>query len=761
MLPIPLSRKHWAFPGLLTATFALSLSAQEATPEQKKEPDSSGSLPEIIVSAPKLEKDLLSLPLSATVTTGEIIEENAMRTIKDAAIYSPNTFFTEFSARKLSNPRFRGLGGSSTNPGVTSYYDGVPQFNGNSSSLELLDIEQVDFIRGPAAALFGRNTVGGLVSVTSRRPNLDTFAGEFETTFGNYNLYDFRGRISTPLVKDQLGFSFAGGYNERDGYTTNTATGNDLDSRSSYFGKTQFLWTPNQDLEVRFIIAGESAKDGDYALNDLAQLRKNPRRSARDVEGYTERDVVQPTLQVTYHAGNFDFTSTTGFVWWETEDYTDLDYLFGAPPALAAALPPGTPVPPITNSFLTRKNHEEQKTWTQEFRFSNPAGKPVVLSEQATLAWQAGVFLFYQDYEQATLQNREHLFLEAFPGFFATVVPGNVTATSSRLRDKGLGTYLQTTLTLWEKLDITTGLRWDYEDKEADLRTRSSTTSFPAPAGPAPSTVTSPTDQSLSRSFNSLTPQAAISYRVTPDLLGYFSFAGGYKAGGFNAGAPAGAEVFDEEYSWNYELGLKGRAFEDRFNYSLAFFYTDWKDLQLNVPNGGPATYHIANAGNAASKGIELALNYRPINGWDLFGSAGWQDANFLSGSSDNNSFTGTRANIGGNNVPYTPDYTITVGTQYTHELGRGFSAYARGDVQFIGAFDYDSINGAGQDAYTLANFRLGVRQKNWFVEGFAHNAFNTEYVPIAIPFPGIATSGYAGESGAPITFGIRVGVKF
>jgi iron complex outermembrane receptor protein len=762
MLPLPYSRyRNLAVCGLLGAALMQTAAAQEAVVEEKPETAAVETLPEMVVSAPKLGQDLLSLPLSATVATGEFIEENAVRTVKDAAIYSPNTFFTEFSARKLSNPRFRGIGGSPMNPGVTTYYDGVPQFNGNSSSLELLDVEQVDLIRGPAGALFGRNTVGGLVNVTSRRPSLDSFGGEFETTFGNYNLYDMRGRVSGPLIKDQLGFSFAGGHNERDGYTENTVTGRDLDNRSSYFGKGQLLWAPNDKLEVRFILAGESARDGDYALNDLAELRRNPRQSARDFEGYTERDVIMPTLEVTYHAGSFDLTSTTGFVWWQTEDFTDLDYLAGAPAALAAALPPGTPVPPITTSFLTRKNQEEQRTWTQEFRFSNPEGKPVVINEHTTLSWQAGAFFFYQDYDQATVQNREHLFMDVGFGFFATVVPGNVTTTASNLTDKGLGTYLQSTLTLWDKLDITTGLRWDYEEKDADLRTRSSNTLFPSPAGMAADTFTTSTAQDLSRSFNSLTPQAAISYRVTPDVLGYFSFAGGYKAGGFNAGSPAGTEVYDEEYSWNYELGLKGRALDNRLNFGLALFYTDWQDLQLNVPNGGPATFHIANAGSASSKGIELALNYRPVNGWDLFGSAGWQDTKFSSGSSDNNSFTGTRANIGGNKVPYTPDYTVTVGSQYTLDVGHGYSAYARADVQFIGAYTYDSINGEGQDAYTLANFRVGVRNKRWFLEGFVHNAFDSEYVPMAIPFPGVAASGYAGESGAPVTFGIRAGVKF
>jgi len=729
---------------LATGVFLSLLSGSFAQEAKKEDTTSPVDLGEIVISAPKLSKSLLESPLSATVTTGKTIQDADMTTVKDAAFYAPNTFFTEFSARKLSNPRFRGVGGSPMNPGVTTYMDGVPQFNGNSSSITLLDVAQIDFVRGPQAALFGRNTAGGLINITSNRPSLDAWHGSLQTTLGNYNSYDYRGSITGPLIQDQLGFSFAGGYNERDGYTRNTTNGSDLDSRSSYFGKTQFLWTPNDDLEVRLIIAGESASDGDYALNDLGQLRANPRRSARDFVGYTQRDVLMPTLQIIYHADLFDFTSTTGLVWWETEDATDLDYStaqFNFP---------------LSPSFLTRTNHEQQTTWTQEFRFANPKDKPVILNESAKLAWQAGAFFFHQDYDQRIAQRNAGIF-----GLRSVYDE----ATTAGLRDAGFGLFLQSTLTLWDKLDITGGLRWDYEDKAAQL----ATTEVVTPGGlffDRPAIVT---NQRISKSFSQVTPQAAVSWRITPDLMTYFSFAGGFKAGGFNSSAPAGSEAFGQEHSWNYELGLKGRALDNRLSFGAALFYTDWKDLQLNVPNvTSPGRFNIANAGDASARGIELDVNYRPVTGWDLFASAGWIDTRFHSGSTDNDSSVlpaGANTPIAGNQIPYAPDYTASVGTQFTIELGGGFSAYARGDVQFIGSFNYDSLNRQAQDAYTIANFRVGVRNESWFLEGFANNAFNTKYVPIAFAFPdgglGFTPSGYVGESGAPITFGVRSGIKF
>lgn len=698
-------------------------------------------LNEIVISAPKLSKNLLETPLSATVATGKTIDENAINTVKDAAFYAPNSFFTEVTARKLSNPRFRGVGGSPMNPGVTTYYDGVPQFNGNSSSLTLLDVQQVDFVRGPQAALFGRNTVGGLINITSNHPSLDGWHGSLETTQGNYDFMDYRGSITGALVPDTLGFSFAGGYQARDGYTKNTVTNSPIDNRDAWFGKTQLLWTPSDALEVRLILAGERARDGDYGLNDLAQLRLKPRRSPRDQQGYTSRDVFMPTLQVIYHADSFDFTSTTGFVWWQTEDLTDLDY---------SLFPAGSGLDPIAGNYLTRLNNEEQTTWTQEFRFSNAKDKPVVLGESATLEWQAGLFLFYQDYSQSTIQTRKEL--TAFGGFI-TLSNGNLTGTSSALRDMGAGLYLQGTLNLWEKLHLTAGVRYDYEDKEATLGT--STTTFATFA--ATTNVT--TNQSLSRSFDQVTPQVAISFDITPDLITYFSFAGGFKAGGFNAGSPAGTEAYAEERSWNYELGIKGRALDSKLRYGLAAFYTDWRDLQLNVANGGPATFHIANAGNASARGIEIDMSYAPTSNWSIFGSAGWTDTRFNGGARDN--IGGTSTPLGGRQIPYTPDYTAAAGTQVAFEVGGGYNVYARAEVQFVGSFNYDTSNSAAQEAYTIANFRLGVRNQTWFLEGFVNNAFDSEYVPIAFAFPGIAPSGHVGESGTPITFGVRTGIKF
>ena len=127
-------------------------------------------LPTITVTAQKESEDVQGAPVSVTAVTADTIDEAGIRSISEAAQYAPNTFFSELSARKLSIPTFRGIGSSNpNNPGVTTYIDGVPQLNANSSSIELIGLNQIEFVRGPQSTLFGRNALGGVINVTSAR----------------------------------------------------------------------------------------------------------------------------------------------------------------------------------------------------------------------------------------------------------------------------------------------------------------------------------------------------------------------------------------------------------------------------------------------------------------------------------------------------------------------------------------------------------------------------------------------------------------
>ena len=110
--------------------------------------------------------------------------------------------------------------------------------------------------------------------------------------------------------------------------------------------------------------------------------------------------------------------------------------------------------------------------------------------------------------------------------------------------------------------------------------------------------------------------------------------------------------------------------------------------------------------------------------------------------------------------MPNTPEYTATIGAQLTRSIGRA-TLYGRGEVAFYGAFEYDDANTARQEAYSLANFRGGVRSGVVFAEAWVRNAFDTAYIPVAFAYGPFAPSGFVGESGRPRTFGINLGVTF
>jgi iron complex outermembrane recepter protein len=698
----------------LGAVAGASVFAQ-STPAQTDDPV---RLPPITVNVYKEPDNAQTLPVSVTAVPDRLLRDAGVRSVSDAGIFAPNTFFSEFTARKLSNARFRGLSSSPSNPGITTYIDGVPQLNANSSSIEFTDIEQVEFVRGPQSALFGRNTLGGLISIASRRPSLSKWTGSVTVPLANHSDWDARASASGPLGS-HVAVGLTLGKGERDGFTVNDITGNDLDYRDASYGKAQLSWTPGSTWETRLIVSGERARDGDYALNDLAALRQNPFHAARDFEGFTNRDIWSTTLQNRYEGSKFAFSTTTGFVKWKTQDLTDLDY---------------TPAP-----LITRDNSEKDLQFTQEVRFASSAASPVRLADGVRLKWQTGVFLFTQNYDQDAINNFAPGLLSQFITF-----PVSQHSPQSALDDVGVGVYGQATTTFNDTVDLTFGARVDYENKEADLNT------FFDPAISSPNAVTA------EESFSNISPNLAASYRFGSKAMLYSSVSRGFKAGGFNPASPAGNESYGEEDAWHVEGGVKTLLADGKVSMNAAVFFIDWNDLQLNLPNPNVAAqFYIANIGGARSNGVEFEVNARPHPSIDLFGTLGFTHARFSDGTSSSG------VDVSGNKLPSTPDYTLTLGAQFTRAVSQKLTLYGRGEVWFNGGFEYNDANGERQEAYSLATFRAGVRGRYAFAEAWLKNAFDTRYIPIAFAYGSFAPSGFVGEMGAPRRFGVTMGVTF
>ena len=668
----------------------------------------------VTVVAQKEPADPATLPVSVTAIPADLLATAGVTFISDAAALSPNTHFTEFTARKLSNPRIRGIGASPANPGVVTYVDGVPQLNSNTSSFDLVGVDQVEFVRGPQSALFGRNALGGVINISSARPSLTAWGGGVSVPFGSDDMLDVRADISGPLKENTLAVGLALAFGRRDGFTIDS-NGNDVDSREGFLARGQLLWTPNATWENRVIISGERARDGDYALADLDQVRTTPFVVARDFEGHTDRDVLNATIQSRYQGSRFTLTNTMGFLRWKTFDETDLDY---------------SPLP-----FAVRRNREEANQFSDEVRLASPAGAPIKLGGRAALRWQAGALIFTQRYDQLATQD--------LAPFLVAPVAVTQTVPSAALDDVGFGLYGQGTVSFSDRFDVSAGLRFDRENRDANIVTSL------AP-GLAPDIVVSE-----SRTFSDVSPQIAAAYRIQPRTIVYGTFSRAFKAGGFNPVSFPGDESFGEEHASNVEGGVKFNTSNGRFSASVAAFSIMWDDLQLNLPVIGiPAQFFIDNVGTATSRGVEIELSARAMDSLDVFGGVGVTRARFEDGSNSGG------FDVSGNEIPNTPAYTALVGAQLSRSI-RGHRIWGRIDVNVTGGFFYDDVNSQKQDAYTLTNIRVGFT-KSWLnVEGWVRNAFDERYVPLAFAFPGFGGSGFLAEPGRPRTWGVSIGVRY
>jgi len=462
-------------------------------------------------------------------------------------------------------------------------------------------------------------------------------------------------------------------------------------------------------------MGGERARDGDYALTDLAAARSNAFVTARNFEGQNDRNLFSTTVLARHEGPNLVFSTTTGILRWTTLDTTDLDY---------------SPLP-----AAQRSNDEKDLQFTQELRVASAAGAPIKFGSNAALRWQSGVFFFTQNYDQNAVNSFAPFVLSPFVG-----IPVDQTSPLAALNDKGFGVYGQGTVTINDRFDVTAGARIDYETKSADM-----TTSF-SPAIAPPSSVIA------EQSYTDVSPQFAMAYRHQPNLTFFASVGRGFKAGGFNPASPSGSGTYGEERTWNVEGGVKTSFADNKGTASAAVFVIDWDNLQLNQLNlAVPGQFYIANAGTARSQGIELEVSVRPRADVELFGALGTTRATFGTGS-----FLG--ANIAGNTLPNTPQVTGSFGTQLSRPVAQ-LTVYGRAEIAFFGEMQYDETNTQSQGAYSLADFRGGVRHKHTFVEAWIRNAFDTRYIPLAFPYQ--SASGFIGENGRPRTFGVRAGVSF
>jgi iron complex outermembrane receptor protein len=219
---------------------------------------------DIVVTARLTPEKLQAVPIAVTAVSGDQLVRSGINDLRSLEAAAASFNLTSSNSQSSGTTiRIRGVGTTGNNSGLESavgiFVDGVYLSRPGIALGDLLDIQQVEVLRGPQGTLFGRNTSAGALNITTRLPSLTRVDGFANATYGNYDLFNVQAGLSAPIVRDTLGVRVSGAYRRRDGYIASSA-GPASGDRDRYVVRGQLLWEPSADLRVRVI--------GDYAKSD-------------------------------------------------------------------------------------------------------------------------------------------------------------------------------------------------------------------------------------------------------------------------------------------------------------------------------------------------------------------------------------------------------------------------------------------------------------------------------------------------------------
>lgn len=330
----------------------------------------------VTVTAQKREEVIQEIPLSITSLSYEAVKESQIQNVNDLTAISPNLYASDPGDRRTVTS-IRGIVTTSYDPAIAVYIDGVNQFNLDTYITQLFDIERIEVLRGPQGTLYGRNAMGGVINIITRKPDRETSIFG-EATIGNYGRKRLLAGLRAPLG-EKFFFGAAALYEERDGFYKNDFTGSGYDDQNNFSGNyyLQYLISPTWDATLNF--KHFSAKnDGAFPLNmgmdaafeNLFTLNQNQITTMKD-------NTFNTSLVLDHKGMNFNFSSQTAF---------QQNYRYYEEPIDADFSP--LDVNSIFNNY--GRDWNQVRVLTQEFKFTSPAGP-------STLDWTVGSFLFYQE----------------------------------------------------------------------------------------------------------------------------------------------------------------------------------------------------------------------------------------------------------------------------------------------------------------------------------------------------------------------------
>lgn len=714
---------------------------------------------EIVVTARRREESLQDIPVAVSVFGEERISELQADDLSGLQYATPNFYFDEGDASNAV-VYLRGIGQNDSlafaDPGVGVYIDDVFIARSQAAFLELFDVERVEVLRGPQGTLYGRNTIGGAVKFVSTPPP-DEFDAYLEAGVGNYDFRTLKGRVGGPLAEGVLNGKFAFSATQRDGYNTNSVTGEDDGDVESLSGRAALLFTPTDNLE--FLLSADAKQERPdtsrspsrltpiSVASDTGEIIMLPASADEytvDVNANGLSDLTAWGLSLTSH-----WQATEAVAFESITSYREMDFDLNLDTD-------GSPFPVLDILLL-----QDQNQFSQELRGTYDDGGAFTLI--------GGIYYFHDEDISFSGVDNGAATIFGFPvtqfGFASSSLAQTDQVTHS------YAAFADATYAFTDRLDVSAGLRYTHEEKtskrqfenffDPSISVIENTPPFLSGIGVPGTPINGEAD------FNAFTPKFSVSYEATEDALIYGSVSRGFKSGGFDGRATTdfAFQSFDPEYVWSYEAGLKTSWLDGALIANGAAFYNDYTDLQVTSFGADPVTgvfvSQFTNAAAAKIKGIELEVLAQPTDRLTLTGTLGWLDAEY---DEFNILVGGVATDVTDRPLVNAPKWNGSVSATYEQPVSNNFKAVFHADAAYRGerAIEITASPELTQDSHEVVNAfaALKTRDERWEFRAGVKNAtdatIRVQGFNLA-EFPGVQTGFYA----APRTYDFRVIYKY
>jgi iron complex outermembrane receptor protein len=737
----------------------------------------------VVVAARRMDEELQASPMTGAVVEGEQLNDagafnvNRLRElVPTVQFFSTNPRNSSVSIRGLGLPF--GLTNDGIDPAVGLYVDGVYYARSAAATLDLVDVDRLEVLRGPQGAGFGRNTIAGAISVVSKRPGF-TREADGEVTAGSLGFVQVKSSVNLPISQRvATRFSFSG--SSRDGLLYNTTSRSSLNEMNNLGGRGQVLFAASDRFAM--VLAADHTRQRPQGFAQVvagvaptlrpanrqypqiaADLGYTPpsfnafdRLTDADTAHQSHQDLGGTSLTLERRFGSAKLTSITAWRYWNWDPSNDRDFL-------------GLPITTIS------ANPSEQRQFTQEVRYSTPI--------TATMAFSGGVFAFYQTIDSSGRQEQgsaaARFLLAPTP---AALTPGLLDGygqVADIHSDSTAGALFgQLEWNIGSRLTLIPGVRVNYDRKSLEYDSQvygGLQTTDPALIALQRS-VLAPQTYSADVDDTNVTGQLTARVRLTEANHVYGTVSSAVKPVGLNMnGVPAdalgrpilSAATVKPEQVRHVEGGVKTSPF-DGVRVNVAVFNTDVEDFQANVVNAdvGVLRGYLANAGLVRVRGLELDGQASLGRNVTLFGAAAWTDARyeeFVDAPAPLEETGGPQAkDISGSRLPGVPKVALTFGAEARHPVtlfSQSGELFAAVDTSYRSEFSSSAtpslyLNVPG---YGLANLRAGYRWgQGWMLSVWCRNVTDRNYYELLSAQPG--NSGlYVGMPGDPRTYGVTL----